>query len=262
MALRITAALRDALLENQDLKHAMANCVLKLYSGSQPATAETAPSGTLLCTISDASGALTREVLSQGSVALTGGAAGSVDTLAVNSLEIMGSATAFNTSLIQTATDIVTKINNNPKNLLFKASNVAGTSATITITAKRGLGTLPNGWAVASTATTITKTDTAMGTVTAGVAPVNGLNWGSVAAGVLAKLSTQTWSGNPAVAGTAGWFRYEAAVLDAGGTDASEGVYRIDGTIGSSGADLNMTTTITLGVPVTIGSYTLTLPTA
>src|SRR3990167_6769460 len=222
MTLRVSTALRNALLESQPLKLAMSNCVLKVYSGSQPASADTAPSGTLLCTYSASSGALTREVLAQGSVALTGGGSGSVDTLTVNSLEIMGSATAYDTSLTQTATNIVTKVNNNPKNQLFVASNVAGTSTTITITCKPGVGVQT--WTVASTVTTITKTDTNIGTVTAGTAPVNCLQWGDSAAGVLSKLSTQTWSGAAGNTGTAGWVRLGAAGPASGGPGLSQGI--------------------------------------
>src|SRR5688572_30209971 len=119
MALRISKGLRNFLLVGGSLKHAFAGGKLLLYTGSQPADADAAVSGTLLNTYTDASGAHTAEVRSTGSVALTGGGSGSVDTLTVNSIEIMGSATAFNTSLAQTATDVCTKINNNPKNWLF-----------------------------------------------------------------------------------------------------------------------------------------------
>lgn len=261
MALRLSAALRNAVLGTQPLKLAMDNCVLKIYTGSQPSSADAAPTGTLLCTYSSASGALTREVLAQGSVALTGGGSGSVDTLAVNSLEIMGSATSYDTSLTQTATNIVTKINNNPKNQLFVASNVSGTSATITITCKPGVGVVT--WTVASTVTTITKTDTNIGTVTAGTAPVNCLQWGTVTAGTLAKLSTQTWSGAAAATGTAGWLRFEASVTDAGALDSAAVVMRMDGSVSTSGAELNLSTTaITSGVTQTVDSFVVTLPTA
>ena len=259
MALKLSACLRNAMLERGDLSNEMSNCVLKLYSGAQPATAETAPSGTLLCTYSGASGALTREVLSQGTVTITG-AAGSIDTLTVNSLEIMGSSTAFNTSLTQTVLDIAAKINRNPKNRLFVASGSVGV---LTITAKPGLGTLPNGWVVASTATTLGRTDVNMGTTTAGVAAVNGLLWGDVAAGVLSKHPTQVWSGVAGATGTAGWFRFEASVTDAGGTDSTESIKRIDGSVGTSGAELNMAnTTITSAITQTVDSFTLTLPTS
>lgn len=258
MALKLSAALRDACNEMGSLKNVMSNCVMKWYTGAQPATAETAPTGTLACVFSSASGALTREVLAVGSVALTGGASGSVNTLTVNSLEIMGSATNFNTSLIQTATDIVTKINNNPQNLLFVASNVLGTSATITLTARPGLGALAN-WTVASTTTTITKTDT---NLTGGVTALNGLKWGDSVAGVLTKDPSQTWSGLALQTVSVGWFRIEAAVLDSFVTDATGVIMRIDGSIGISGAELNMgNPAIVTGVAQRIDNFSITLPT-
>jgi hypothetical protein len=258
MSLRPSAALRNFLLEGGSLKKALSNCVLKVYTGAQPATAEAAPTGTLLCTYSDASGALTREVQSVGSVDLTGGGSGSVDTLTVNSIEIMGSATSFITSLALTAQAVIDKINNNPKNYLFEA--YLSDTDKINIRAKPGLGALPNAWVVASTVTTITKTDANMA---GGVDAVNGLRWGDSAAGVLTKLSTQTWSGVAAATGTAGWFRIEASVTDAGGLDSSEAVIRLDGSIATSGAELNMTpTSITSAATQTISSFTITLPTA
>lgn len=257
MALRLSTGLRDQILKYGSLGRIMSNCVIKVYTGAQPTNADAAPTGTLLCTYSNGGGALTREVLSTGSVALTGGASGSVNTLTVNGLEIMGSATNFNTTLTQTAADVCTKINNNPKNWLFEAANNAG--QTITISAKPGLGALPNGWVVASTVTTITKTDTNMA---GGVDPVNGLNWQVVSAAVISKDSN-TWQGTAGNTGTAGWFRIEASVTDAGGTDSTESVFRIDGAVATSGAELNMgSTSIVSGTIQTISSFTITLPTA
>jgi len=139
MALRLSTALRNFLLEGGSFEGAFSGGRIKIFTGSQPTLADDAEAGTLLVTITDNEGAFTAEVQSSGSVDLTGGASGSVDTLTVNSIEIMGSSTPFNTSLIQTATDVVTKINANPKNKLFKASNVGGTVDVITITAKPGL---------------------------------------------------------------------------------------------------------------------------
>lgn len=259
MAFKVSKALRNALLESGSVKNFMSNCFLKVYTGSQPADADAAPTGTLLCTYSDASGTPTREVLAQGTVTLDTGASGSVDTLTVNSIEVMGSATAFDTSLTITAANIATKINNNPFNLLFLATSAG---AVVTLTAKPGLGALAS-WAVASTATTITTTDVAVGTTTAGVSALNGLLWADAAAGVLVKESTQVWSGLAAAGGVAGWCRFEAAVSDAGGADSTESIYRMDGAVATSGAELNMaTTTITISTTQTITSFTLTLPTA
>lgn len=257
MSLRPSKALRNYLLEAGSLKHALSNCTIKIYTGAQPATAEAAPTGTLLCTVSLASGVMTREVLAVGSVALTGGGAGSVNTITWAGLEIMGSATNFNTSLAQTATDIVTKINNNPRNLFIDATLTS--TSTVTLTARRGLGALGS-QTVASTTTTITKTDT---NTTGGVTPVNMLTWGDSAAGVLVKLSTETWSGVNAAAGTAGWFRIESAVTDAGTLDSTESIVRMDGSISTSGADMNLGTTVfTSGATTTLSSGSITLPTA
>lgn len=59
-------------------------------------------------------------------------------------------------------------------------------------------------------------------------------------------------NGNPAASGTAGYFRIYAG----NGTTAV-----IDGTVGVTGADLNLgSTTISTGVPVSISSFTLTHP--
>jgi hypothetical protein len=258
MALRLSSALRNFVQESGSMKMALSNCFIRLYSGAQPATGDAAPTGTLLVTYSKSGGAITREVLSVGSVALTGGGAGSLDTLTVNSLEIMGSATSFNSTLAQTAQDIVDKINNNPKNVLFTASKTA--TSTITLTAKPGLGSLPNGWVVASTATTITKTDSNMA---GGVTAVNGLTWGDSAAGVLVKNPVETWQGTAVATGTAGYFRIEAAVSDAGALDSSELVIRLDGAVATSGAELNMASTSVVSAAVqTLSSFSITLPTA
>lgn len=261
MALKLTAALRDAVLKYGGLANIMSNCVLKVYSGAQPATAETAPSGTLLCTYSSASGALTREVLSQGKVTFSGTVTGGTCTsITVNGLEILGATvTDATTVLADFATAVALTINRNPKNLLFRASASAGV---VTLTANPGLGSLPNGWAVVSTVGTITKADVNMGSLTAGVTAVNGLNWGTVVGGVLPKHETQVWSGVALATGTAGWGRFEAAVSDGGGTDSSESIYRMDGDVATSGAVFNIgNTAFVVGITQTLGSFALTLPT-
>jgi len=227
---------------------------LKIYSGAQPAAANDAPSGTLLVTITAASGAHTQEVRSVGSVDLTGGAGGSVDTITVNGIEIMGSSTPFNTSLAQTAADVASKINKNPLNKLF-TSFVTATDV-INIRAKPGLGTLPNGWVVASTVTTITKVDANMA---GGVLQINGLLFDESAVGTLPKRTGQTWSGVVAVTGTAGWFRFEAPMLDSGAISTTD--IRLDGNVAVSGGDLNLTSTsLTATATETITTFSPTEP--
>jgi hypothetical protein len=255
MALRLSTALRQFLIEQGSFEQAFTGGKLEIYSGVQPTLADDAPVGTLLATYTDNAGAHTPEVQSVGSVALTGGGAGSVNTLTVNGVEIMGSATNFLTSLAVTAQAIVDKINANPKNKQFTATLTS--TSTITITAKLGMGTLPNGWVVASTVTTITKTDTNM---SGGVNSVNGLSFGAAAAGVLAKLSTQTWSGTAGNSGTAQSFRLKGPIADADGASNTTNM-RLDGNISTSGANLNLNAVaIVAAVLQTISSFSVTEP--
>jgi hypothetical protein len=98
-------------------------------------------------------------------------------------------------------------------------------------------------------------------TFTAG-AVAAGLEFGAASAGAISKLSTEVWSGTAVQTGTAGFFRLYANATDAGAADTTPFLYpRIDGTIATSGADLNMTSTsIRSGATITIDTFTLTLP--
>lgn len=256
MALRLSTGLRNFCLAGGSVKDALQGGKLLIYTGAQPATADTAPSGTLLATITAASGAHTAEVLATGTVTLSG-SAGSVDTLTVDGIAIIDAAVPFNTSLTLTAADLATAINDAASDPEYTATS---SGAVVTIKAKRGSGAGPNGFVVASTVTTMTKTDVNMA---GGVTAVNGVSFGSASAGVLAKLASQIWSGVAGATGTAGWFRFVGAVADSGITDTTESDFRLDGAISTSGAQLNMSSTsIVSGATQTISSFPITLPTA
>lgn len=264
MALRFSPALQNFIAEKGSWKDFFDNGSIEIYTGTQPATADLAVTGTLLCTLTSSAGAKTNEIASQGTLTLDSGASGSVDTFTVNSIEIMGSSTAYNTSLTQTAADIALKCNRNPKNHLF---HVTSSGAIITITALPGMGTLPNGWVVAATYTTIAGTAANMGAggaATAGVLAVNGLRLDyNAAAGVITKDTTQTWSGTAVATGTAGWFRYKSSVVDAGALDSSAVFMRLDGNIATSGGNMNMSSTsITSGALQTLSTFSFTVPAA
>lgn len=260
MTIRYSVALQNFLQTGGSFKNAFQNSSINLYQGTQPASGSAAATGALLCTITVASGALTNEVLATGGTTLVG-SAGSVDTFTVNSLEIMGGATAFNTSLTQTAVDVCTKINNNPKNWLFVASSAV---AVITITAKPGLGTLANSWAVSPGGSGgITFSGTA--NLSGGVLAVNGLKFNGSTAGTLIKDASQTWSGvGLAAAGTgiaAGWFRLCGSIADAQALDSSAIYLRLDGSIASSGADMTVSNaTVVQGATFTLNTFSPTEP--
>jgi len=86
----------------------------------------------------------------------------------------------------------------------------------------------------------------------------NGLNFGVVSAGVIAKETGDSWSGVAVATGTAGWFRFYANDV---GDGADSTKIRFDGAIATSGAQLNMSnTSVTSGGTTTIDTVAITLP--
>lgn len=98
------------------------------------------------------------EVDSTGTVTLAG-AAGSVDGITVDGVEIMSGAVDFLTSLTITAAAVVVNINAGPQKLNYLASS---SGAIITITALANNKTDANGLVVVASTTTITTTDVNM----------------------------------------------------------------------------------------------------
>ncbi|WP_300163413.1 hypothetical protein [Solidesulfovibrio sp.] len=86
----------------------------------------------------------------------------------------------------------------------------------------------------------------------------NGLNFADPASGACAKSSSEVWSGVATTTGTAGWFRFYANDRTTGADTANA---RFDGSVSTSGAQLNMSSTaITAGATTTIDSFTVTMP--
>lgn len=81
----------------------------------------------------------------------------------------------------------------------------------------------------------------------------------SATAGQLEKAPAETWSGTAVANGTAGYFRIRLAGDDNGATGAT--YKRVDGSISTSGADMNIgSLTVTSGAPFIISSGSFTLP--
>ena len=88
-----------------------------------------------------------------------------------------------------------------------------------------------------------------------------GINFDAAAvAGVISKATAETWSGTNAATGTATYFRHVAAGDD--GT-LSTTQARIQGTISTVGADLNLSSVaLVSGAAQTIDYYSVTIPAA
>jgi hypothetical protein len=97
-----------------------------------------------------------------------------------------------------------------------------------------------------------------------GGAVAAGLEFGAAAAGAIAKSTAQTWSGVGLANGTAGWWRFYGNAADEAATPAiSTTLPRMDGTIATSGGQINMSSTsVTLGATSTVDTFTVTLPAA
>lgn len=89
--------------------------------------------------------------------------------------------------------------------------------------------------------------------------PTNGLSFDAPADGVVSKAAADVWKFVGIADGTAGWFRLAANAADAGA--ASAVLPRLDGSIGTSGADLNLSNiAVVTGVPTTIDVFKYTIP--
>lgn len=257
MTLRYSTGLRNFLAKYGSLSDALSNGEVQIYTGAQPASADAAPTGTLLCTITANAAARTAEVVATGSVTLTGGAAGSVDAVTVNAIDILGASVPFNSTLAQTASDVADQINRNMSSPDYRA---VAAGAVVTIYALPGTGTQPNGYAVSATLTTITASYVNMA---GGVAPVNGLKFNQPVNGAMDMYANQVWSGVNAAAGVAGWFRFVGSVADSGVVDSAGTQIRLDGSVSTSGADLNLNnTSLALAATTRITTATATVPAA
>lgn len=117
-------------------------------------------------------------------------------------------------------------------------------------------GSQPVSADAATTGTLLGTVTLASGAFTPG-SPTNGLTFGAAAGGVVAKSGV--WSFNGAGTGTAGWFRLRGNAADAG--TLSTTLPRLDGSIATSGADMNLSNiSIAPGTPTTIDSFTFTIP--
>ncbi len=95
------------------------------------------------------------------------------------------------------------------------------------------------------------------GSFTPGTA-ASGLNFAAPASGASAKSASEVWSGVAGTTGTAGWFRFYANDRTTGADTAHA---RFDGSVSTSGAQLNMSSTaITAGATTTIDSFVVTMP--
>jgi hypothetical protein len=274
------------------------NSVCVVYSGSQPATPEVAATaGTELVRFTLASGALTAPVRGTAKIVLASyGTAADVVNMGLNVgaaavVSLTGGNVTGYASLALLTQATVDAINNNWTYPDFRAVMGGSVVGAVTygaagagefyVIAPKNSGTAFNTATVTFANTTTTAningggaSTTATGAFgpgtggsTAGVAAVNGLTMTYPAsAGLISNYGV--WSGVASATGTAGWFRiictpnYDTGLttLSTSGNDTLFQM-RIDGTVGTSGADMIVTSTsVTSTVTQTVSSFALTVP--
>lgn len=251
MTLRFSTGARAGLLQSSGFSGMFNRGSIRIYSGAQPATADSAATGTLLGTVTASSLPLTQETQAAGTLVVTGGAT-SVLTVTVGTFNIIPDGPVpYNTSTAQTALDLASAIN---RNGIFSATVAA---STITVRPIPGAGAAYNGLALTSTGS-VTMTYGG-GTVSGGVSPVNGLVFGDPATGVMGKSLSQVWSFIGIADGTAGWFRLIGSTADAGALSTT--AVRMDGSIATSGGDMGLTNIlVAVGAPNTVDRFNMTAP--
>lgn len=101
---------------------------------------------------------------------------------------------------------------------------------------------------------------TLLSTITVG-SGATGLTFATTAVGgVVTKTTSETWSGNNVATGTAQFYRLVSST-DTGASSTTDA--RVQGTISTAGADLNLSSvSLTNGSPQTIDFFSMALPTA
>ena len=266
MSKRISTAFTNFLADGGSWAAALTGGRIKVYSGSQPASADDAPTGTLLATFTKDAGSYTAGVQATATITLSG-SAGSVSSVTVGGMKLMKNSISYTADLTTTAGLLAAEINLRKLAHGFTATSAG---AVVTITARKNSGDNLNGMTVAVTAATLVATinggsSTTIGGAgaTAGVDAVNGLSFLAATGGLL-KKTTDNWQALGLVDGIAGWMRFEGSGNDDQSSDATTQKFiRFDCSIGTSGADINVTNAnVATGATQTFGKFEITVPSA
>lgn len=272
MSITLSTSLRRAQGMKSSLQEIFEGGELSIFTGTPP-TADSAYSGTLLVSCTNAAAARTAETQATAIITVTGGTVvgDTCTSITIDGYEILGATVTWETSHTVTAAKIATQINKYASPVIKIWATSA--AAVVTISACPGQGAALNTLAIVCThggamTTTINGASAdqmglGAGGSTAGVASVSGLTFAEISGGTL--TLNCTISGTPVATGAAGYWRLEGCNTPTGTSVADATAtprYRLQGTCGLSGADMifSGTTTITSGVTHTVTSGSFTVP--
>ena len=266
MALKASTGLRNLMLGQNDMRTALKDAVLNIYSGSAPATADAAATGTLLCTITgDSATAKVKQLYTI--TPIIGDASGDVWSVTLN-----GITAKFTDDASATVAEVCTGLSNALK--VLNGTAITTPASDLSIPATEGLFTITDNTTnilveAATAGVSFTCTATVTGATTASLTAVEttpnafGLKfetYAGIASGIIEKDSGQVWSGVCVATGTAGYYRLQGdSTVDTGGLSTT--LPRLQGTISTANADMNMTSiNKVVGATETVQSASWTLP--
>jgi hypothetical protein len=247
MAVKLSTGLRNAVLSGQEFRKVFEDGVIKVYTGTAPASADDAATGTLLVTISKASGEVSPGEVStakEARVQIGSHAGGETFSITINGTTYTFTNTpdAGDAAAVAAAMALLVDQDTNVEahaagtDTIYVRSKIAGLSFTIS---------------VGGTGTSVL-TDDAVANVDADT-----LNLGAASSGVIQK-NNDVWSGVAVAGGTAGYFRMTKSDDDG---LLSTTRARLQGNIATSGQEMTLSnTTIALGATQTIDSASITMP--
>lgn len=244
MSMKLSTGLRNYLLDMGSLRKAFENAVVKIYTGAAPTDADDAPTGTLLCTVSKASGVVSASEFNDGQVDLiTITAADALTTLTIEGVGFTVNDGAGTMTTTDIAIALAQELNIGCKDVIAIPAGNAGTLMIMSRTEGQSYTATGTTNCSVTNRVAVTREDT--------------LQFGEAASGAIAK-ETSVWSGSNVATGVAGYFR----MVSSGdlGTD-NETDIRIQGSCGTSGADLNMSNvSLVSGATTTVDTFSITLP--
>lgn len=283
MALRLSTGFANYIASGGGWGDALKNGIIKVYSGSQPTTANDAATGTLLCQFSTgADGAFTAEVPCVAKIDFTS-ATTSCTALTIGTISLLSgtSLTGADTVLAAAVAADINATNTTPDFYAVVGGEVIGgitfgsDASIVYLIAPKNAGTSINGATVACTvgggSVAINGgSSTTLGGAGSHLVGANAVTCLSMTyppvVGTISKSGT--WQDTLANAtGTAGWFRFLCTpYFDDGSTTLittghnAKKLMRLDGTVGTSGSDMIISSTsITVGAAQTVSQFDLTV---
>jgi hypothetical protein len=256
MALNISTALKNQAL-NSVRGHGTITKSLKggvgyVYSGTQPASADAAATGTLLGKVTASGGTYAwgaYQTTDRDGICASS-TPGSAGTIALNGITAGTLGVGYYVTIYGSGNESA------------KIFRITGTGDDDEAVVEYLQG--PNNSTVSTTNTFKTVTEVYVSAATAAAVEVgygvtNGLMWNVAASGALTKHSGQTWQMVGIAAGTMGYVRWMGAATDDLGISTT--LPRVDMRIATSGAELDASnTTVAVGGVSTFDTVTITFP--